>query len=211
MKKILKVLFLIMVVVLLAGCTPHNKKEVKKYVSELLNHNSFRLTGSKKSRKWTVKDKKTGHTFNVIDFWYYSSESGHYILVNDINDTLLRGLHNIINDSNIKLIIDDDPMYFDYTTVNFECEFNNLEELKECATSFEAYDKAIEHHNNNSEKPYVITNFKKIYTYETGNQKYYSEYKPYGQDDYEYVKEKYFNYGVRNRIDSIIEEAKQED
>lgn len=211
MKKIVKVLFLIMVVILLTGCTPHNKKEVKKYVSELLNHNSFRLTGSKKERKWTVKDYKTGYTFNVIDFWYYSSESGHYKLVNDINDTLLKDLHNKLNDNNIELVTDEDPQYFDYTTLNFECKFNNLNELKECVSSFEVYDKAIENHNNNSQKPYVIDNFEKIYVYERDNKKYYTEYKGSYLSDYEYVKKKYFEYGVHNQINSILEEMTPED
>lgn len=211
MKKIIKLMFIIMVVILLTGCTPHNKNEVKKYVRELLNHNYFRLTGSKKEGKWTVKDYKTGYTFNVIDFWYYESEFGHYKLVNDINDTLLKDLHNKMNDSNIELVIDEDPPYYDYTTVNFECKFNNLNELKDCVTSFKTYESTIEKYNENSKKPYVIYNFTKIYVYEKDNRKYYPEYKHKDQDDYDFVKEKYFEYGVHNQINSIMEEMNSED
>lgn len=211
MKKIIKLIFIIMIVVLLTGCTPHNKKDVKKYVRELLNHNSFRLTGSKKERKWTVKDYKTGYTFNVIDFWYYESEFGHYKLVNDINDTLLKDLHNKMNDNNIELVTDEDPPYYDYTTLNFQCNFNNLVELQDCVTSFEAYELAIANHNSNSKKPYIIDNFKKIYVYEKDNRKYYPEYKHNDQDDYDFVKEKYFEYGKHNQIESIMEEMNSED
>ena len=146
MKKLSKIIFIIIIMLLLTGCTTeYNRDDVADFIHKKTGLKHFKVSKGYQEatdeenypdRLWKVYDNEKGFIFYVMDDYGWGMESpSNYLRTDYYSKLFFHEKDKIKNVQNIKYT--NETEYDVYDNIEFQCEYRNKSELKECYTSLE--------------------------------------------------------------------------
>ncbi len=143
-----RVLFLLicLLITLVSGCSvKYEKSDIEDYLSEQCGLSGFEVSRKYQEiegedgytdKLWTIKDKKNGFEYHVLDDFAYRGEAVSNVLTNDYFAALLKSIYSKLPSyPHVRITIeqDEEEMY----SSGIEGTYKNLEELKTCLKEIE--------------------------------------------------------------------------